>query len=180
MCVISCIPILGVGGPKKYAAVSTDYDAATASKTLDGMLVRRGLNEYEGSVWWPTARSYNVFTFRDDGTLELYRTFDVHGSATNATAMATYLDSIPAGKLVLVTTHDEPMLNRLTAALVTAMRRCGAGPLYTSSGWENRAAYILFGKAGIGADAGAEYYHGTSLWFTFSTLDQKYLNILQR
>lgn len=103
--------------------------------------------------------------------LALVRMFDVYGDPNNATAMANYLNPIAAGTLVIVSSWDEPDTNHTSNGLPAALERCGASATYAANTLTYRSAYLLIGKAGIGAGKGYEYYKGDASGATNSLID---------
>lgn len=177
MSVISC-SMLGANQPTgKYVVASLDYESSGINPTIDGMVIYRGLTDYDRN-YWAVSRSYGVHRFNPDGTHKETRSYDVHAAqiGPGADVMAAYLNTIPDGEIVLISTHDEPYQNHLYPALVTAMNRIGAGPLYSNS-IVNRSAYVLFGRAGVGYGGGVEYYDVNRLWYIFNVRDNNFSNI---
>jgi hypothetical protein len=121
-----------------------------------------GLYDEDGTVLKAALRSYNVSVYnRDTDSWDSHTTYDVFGDAANATAMASSLNALGSDKIVVICTNDEPQTNRLTNGLDTAMYRCGASkPIYGSSNFKYRGAYILVGIPGVGQGNGLEFYSG--------------------
>jgi hypothetical protein len=104
-----------------------------------------------------------------------YRSFDVFGPITNATAMTNYLNSLTSSVIVVIATYDEPStadnenppnerttINNVTT-FISAMQRCGAASNFGNpSNFFYRSAYVLVGTPGIGTGKGLERYAGSS------------------
>jgi hypothetical protein len=128
-----------------YAGVyirSTNSTASYVGTAGSGLYVKRAQLEY--------------------GTLvSKYRLTTTSARYLSASALAEDLNAQDSSRLVVVTTFDEPTLNRLTGGLDTAMYRCGASPaVFGSPNWFNRAAYVLIGIGGCGTGNGYESYAG--------------------
>lgn len=116
------------------------------------------------------ARSYTVVVLnRTTGAVVSKNRYDVYGAgaqvydgvARSATTMAADLNALTSASIVVVISSDEPMTNRLTGGLDTAMYRCGASrAVYGSPNFKSRAAYVLVGIPGVGEGGGAEAYQG--------------------
>ncbi|MET3436323.1 interleukin-like EMT inducer domain-containing protein [Sphingomonas sp. 1185] len=131
-----------------------------------------GIYRPDGSTAAFAGRSYTVAWFDLGGSdIAGHKRFDVFGggeqkyngpntSDNDAAAMARYIESIPGGRSVVVFTTDEPSTNRLTPSLLQAMQSIGAGIRYESPSFSFRAAYVLFGRTGIGRGNGREHYLG--------------------
>ena len=155
-----------------FRIVSTGLDAGSTYVTAAGSAygVSPGMYSYtqtdlsgtpiSTSLMGTIGRSYNVVTItRATGATTVYPIYDVFGSATNATALATFLNSLDSSVIVIVIGWDEPQQN-VNAALITAMKRCGASSIYPTFLFR-RSSYILVGIPGIGEDNGLERYNGT-------------------
>ena len=104
-------------------------------------------------------RSYNVVTItRATGETTVYPIYDVFGSVNNANSLATLLNSFDNTVIVIVYTFDEPKSN-VNAALITAMKRCGASSTFPTF-IQYRSAYILVGIPDVGEGNGLEKYRG--------------------
>jgi len=131
-----------------------------------------GIYRPDGSRAAFAGRSYTVAWFDLGGSdIADHKRFDVYGggeqkyngpnaSDNDAAAMARYIQSIPGGRSVVVFTTDEPASNRLTPSLLQAMQSIGAGIRYESSSFRSHAAYVLFGRTGVGRGNGKEHYLG--------------------
>jgi hypothetical protein len=123
---------------------------------------RRNLNgtPIATNVLGTMGRSYNVVTItRATGETTVYPKYDVFGSVTNATELATLLNSFDDTVIVIVYTFDEPKTN-VNADLITAMKRCGASSTYPTL-LAYRSAYVLVGIPDIGEGNGLEKYRGS-------------------
>ncbi|MBV1896962.1 MAG: Hint domain-containing protein [Rhodobacteraceae bacterium] len=58
-----------------------------------------------------TTRGYQIRVYDEDGNLTDYGQFDTYGDPANADAMGAFLDDIPNGSYVAISTHDEPHNN---------------------------------------------------------------------
>ena len=78
-----------------------------------------------------------------------------------AQELADDLNAATPDQLVVLTGHDEPKNNRLTAGLPEAIYRCGGSPaVFGSEAFKARAAYVLIGIPGCGQSNGYESYAG--------------------
>lgn len=91
----------------------------------------------------PTRRGINIAVLSSYGTLEHFKVFDTHLDATQAHAMAVFLQQVTVGTLVLVALQDEGSVN-VTAEAKTALEACGARQLNISF----RDSYALIGRKG--------------------------------
>lgn len=138
----------------RYRVISLGYVATVYP------VASRGLSR-NGDAPIASSRSYRVYVFYPDGSLRATANFDVCGSTVNATAMANYLNALPIGTLVLISTHDEPQTNRLATDLYNAMLRCGASAaVYGSAAFQYRSAYVLMGKVSGVAGSSYQWYSG--------------------
>ena len=137
------------------------YRVVAKGNSATGEPVNAGFYK-NGQLVAGTGRSYTVNTIdRSTGEHASTRTFDVYGSATNAQAMADYLNGLDATVIVMVQSHDEPQRYRLNNGLDVAMYRCGASrAVFGSSEFKSRSAYALIGIPGCGEGNGAEFYQG--------------------
>ena len=146
-----------------------ETDIPTGTTVTDFKLRSAGFkaaSQFSGVVGFTaTHRSYGVYTFSTTNTLLDFQAFDVFGGGEiggTAADMSAYLNAIPDGTTVIVTSHDEPQVNHLTSGLDVAMARVGAGSLFLTDGFiKYRSAYILIGKAGVGENGGREFYKGS-------------------
>jgi len=130
--------------PGMYSYTQTDLSGTPIATSLLGTI----------------GRSYNVVTItRATGATTVYPRFDVWGSVSNATALATLLNSLDSSVIVIVIGWDEPQQN-VNAALITAMKRCGASSTYPTFLFR-RSSYILVGIPGMGQNNGLQKYRGT-------------------
>lgn len=112
------------------------------------------------------ARSYHLARVRrSDGVVTFSRQYDVYGAGAiggfDAADLAADLDATGTDSLVVVFTYDDPLQNRLTGGLPSAMYRCGASrAVFGSPLFRSRGAYILIGIAGCGEGQGYESYQG--------------------
>lgn len=166
--------------PVAYVAVVAGLVAASQGP-LPADIYPFGVNDAAGLSISGANRSYTVTTFATNSSVAAVRHFDVYGdgerqlnpggpAANNGAAMRDYLNALPLGTGVVVTSFDEPQANRLTGGLQAAMERCGAGDLYASPNFKVRSAYMLMGYAGAGRAGGQEFYKGdvdsvNSSWF---------------
>ncbi|MCP8970052.1 interleukin-like EMT inducer domain-containing protein [Ectobacillus ponti] len=85
------------------------------------------------------------------------KSYDVYNSAEQATALANALNVLGSDKIVIITTYDEPMRNRLAGDLPKAIKRCGGSrAMFESDAFLYRCAYVLVGIPGIGEGNGME------------------------
>lgn len=117
-----------------------------------------GIQNPQSTVRQACGRSYGVVTFDANGNCGL-TTYDVFGSASEATSMTAALNALPYGTHVAVVTYDEPRGGK-TPDLISALVRCGATTA-TVSAIPYRGAYMLLGIAGIGEGGGTEYLAAT-------------------
>lgn len=162
------------------------FGNSVAAPNRNAGVIAPGGTPYGAGSSGGAARSYTVVVFQTNKNIvESIRAFDVYNngavqhnpggaSANNAEAMATWLNSIAANKTVIVYSADEPAGNHLNADLQTAMRRCGAGEVFASTMFF-QSAYILIGRAGIGAGNGMEYYAGNMNSDPAAFLDQSFM-----
>lgn len=117
---------------------------------------------YRG-VWYSGTRSYNVLVIdRATGNAVDYRQFDVFGSTAQAQALAAYLNSLDASKIVVVAAHDEPMANVKNSpyGVADALMRIGGSHNVLNYRMKYRGAYILVGIPDLGDGRGLERYVG--------------------
>lgn len=117
---------------------------------------------YRG-VWYSGTRSYNVLVIdRATGNAVDYRQFDVFGSTAQAQALAAYLNSLDASKIVVVASHDEPMNNVKNSpyGVADALMRIGGSHNVLNYRMKYRGAYILVGIPELGDGRGLERYVG--------------------
>lgn len=143
--------------PKNYIVRSAGAAAQSAGRAT-------GLFKATGErVSLVPSRSYRVYVKFNESDEWATSNFDIYGGGeAAANAMAAYLNGIGTGQVVVVSTIDEPSNGHLNAGLVAAMRRCGAGPLFTSPEFNIHGAYALVGRAGLGAGNGIEWLAGSS------------------
>lgn len=143
--------------PTTFSVISRGYDDASSAGVREA-----GLYDAVGNRLYGGNRAWNVVTFNADNTVKEYRSFDTWDSDNNSRAMAEYLSSLPRGTTVVCYTYDEPQNNRKSYGLEPALLDCGAGPAYLSNNFAYRAAYVLIGRKGVGANGGTEAY--SSSW----------------
>lgn len=104
-------------------------------------------------------RGFNVFQIRkSDHVLVDRRTYDLEAGgqggqpgASNATAMAQFLNTISSDYWVLVAMNDTAEKNRTLGGLPQAMYRIGASSrIFEGSAFYYRTAYNCFGSPGVG------------------------------
>jgi hypothetical protein len=146
-----------VGRPALFRVVSRGY-ADTQAPTAAGLY-----NGETGGVILGQAPMYTVIRLRrSDGVMTFGATYNTLANAGNALSMAIALDATGPDSVVVVYAHDEPSTNRLTPALLAAMKRCGASAgVYGSPQFKYRSAYILVGIGGCGEGNGYEAYSGS-------------------
>ena len=143
--------------PRTYIIRSAGLGASNTGK-LSGLF--NGKDERIGAV---PSRSYRVFVKQPNNDTWATQNFDIQGGGQTAiNAMVGYLNGIGTGQVVVVVTADEPEANRTNGNLITALRRVGAGPLYTSPDFVYRGAYALVGRAGLGPGNGLEWLAGSA------------------
>lgn len=159
------------GRPKQYRVVARG-SSDTSSPVLAGFY-----NGESGALLHGGTRSYSVVVInRSTGVEVSFNTYDVYGTGGAPAAMASALDALSSDKMVVVYSYDEPQTNRLSAALLAAMKRCGASSaVYGSPQLKFRSAYILVGIPGCGEGGGFEAYNGdvdnsTNAWCDVSFL----------
>ena len=123
-------------------------------------------------------RSYNVLVIDKATGATAFNRFDVFGYLSSATAMATYLNSLPSTVIVIIATYDEPAnTNSQTTGqyissttpidntgFIAAVRRCGASSYFGNpSQMFYRSAYVLVGTPGIGQGKGLEKFAGGNI-----------------
>lgn len=146
-----------VGRPKLYRIIARGYvdtqrpaEAAIYDGETGGVLVAPSL-------------TYTVVRIRrSDGVITYSSAFNLLSGGTSAAlSMATALNASGPDSIVVVFTYDEPQSGRLTPALLTAMKRCGASSgVFGSPEFRFRSAYILVGIPGCGEGQGHEAYQG--------------------
>ncbi len=118
-----------------------------------------GFFDKTGTLLFGGARSWNVVVLNStDGSVVSTTSYDVYGSATNATQMTNDLNALTTDKTVVVFTFDEPQTN--SAGIEAALINCGATSIMLS-GIQFRGAYILVGQPGVGEGGGIERYAGS-------------------
>jgi hypothetical protein len=118
----------------------------------------------DGTVYGEYHRSYTVVVFEQDANrVETVTGFDIYGNSTaggTRAQMVTHLNSIAAGKAIVIYTSDEPANFRYQVGLADAMALAGAGEVFFSPNFKVQAAYVLVSRARIGRGGGQEYYAG--------------------
>ena len=159
--------VTGTAKPDTYR-VSARGNGTTGTNLPTGF--QTGLWRGDGTgIKTTAARSYSVCWYDRSAKTWSSQSFDIYGSTTdyglgtgvNNTGyegMATYLNGIANGSPVVVYTHDEPRLNRLSGNLPAAMYRCGASRSTFGGNWFSQGAYILIGVAGAGEGNGIETF----------------------
>lgn len=151
----------------KAARTGADYTVVAAGNqawlggNVPGNL--RGLYDGAGAQITDYSRGYTVLQFGADNAYLTGAIFDTYGSAAAAQAMADYLNNIPSGRGVVITSFDEPFTNRMEGGLPAAIYRCGGGTMFESggpNGFFGNGAYMLLGYAGAGRGGGFEAYKG--------------------
>lgn len=143
-----------------------NFRVKAAGNGVPGALRDAGIFVANGGWATGAGRSYIVAYFAaTTNGIDGAEVFDVYGAGVSASGrganqMAAYLNAIPEGRTVIVYSYDEPLENRLTAGMVEAMERVGAGEAFFSPNFHRHAAYILVGRAGVGRGNGTEYYAG--------------------
>ncbi|MEZ5841019.1 MAG: LamG-like jellyroll fold domain-containing protein [Hyphomicrobiales bacterium] len=114
--------------------VSRGYDVAAG-----GSFINLNGTSYQ------TSRGYQIMVIDESGNLVARQQFDPYASAANATAMATFLDSIANGNYIAISTHDEPYTNVYdNPTLLAAMDRVGIDTTLIQS-MEFRGSYQFLG-----------------------------------
>jgi len=143
-------------GQMTVRAATAGMSGVPSLPTSPGLYVN---GQYVGGV----GRSYTLFKINRNTKAVTGQTFDVHGSAAQAGALASALNATANDHVVVVIGYDEPRDNRLSNGLAEAMVRCGASmAVYGSPNFKYRAAYILIGIPGAGEGNGTEAYRGSS------------------
>jgi hypothetical protein len=123
------------------------YSSSTAYNVSPGIYNYTNLNTTQVPLYnvipkGNFGRSYNVFIIDKATSTSSYRSFDVFGLYTNATAMANYLNSLPSTVLVVIATFDEPSktdsnINQKpitdNTEFISAMKNCGASNNFGNS-----------------------------------------------
>lgn len=131
------------------------------SSTVGGV----GFYTEDGTLLFPGVRSYTMVVINGtNGNVLSSQTYDVYGngantSGRNAATLAADLNALPADRVVVIFTYDEPLTNLNTSGLPAALKRCGASQV-TLNRFKARGAYILVGIPGIGEGGGVERYAG--------------------
>lgn len=161
-----------------YTVSSAGLGASLPPGFLHGLRDRSGaplVDPDNGSDSALLARSYTV-AYRPPASGWKVRHFDVNGGgalhypgnaatdyANSARGMEELLNSLGDGTVVVVTTYDEPLRNRLSGVLSAALYACGASPDVFGGErtiWYDRGAYVLIGVKGWAAGRGYERYAG--------------------
>ena len=119
------------------------------------------------------ARSYNIVTINKITGATTSVNYDVFGTHSAASAMASYLTGLSTNLIVIIATYDEPSTSQntvLQADFITSMKYIGASNSFGSAvgiGTPNgflywRNAYILVGSPGLGVGNGIEHRYGAS------------------
>lgn len=115
----------------------------------------------DGLKIFTTTRSYGLVVLDYNAQATFSSNYDVYGNAANAAALASKLNSLVDGTIIVISTHDEPQTNRLTNGLPAALYRCGASKaIFESANFKYRSAYLLVGVCGNGEASGFEKYAG--------------------
>jgi len=123
----------------------------------------------DGTILSGYGRSYAVVIFNPDGTVLSAKPFDVWGNGEvhgngGAAEMATYLNAIPLGTLVIIYSSDEPSGRRQTGGLQEAILRCGGTEAVfargNGTGFHGRSVYILIGRVSGKQGTAFEAYRG--------------------
>ena len=195
-------PVTYYNGPtiiRYYRIVSAGLNAVTSGGSATNFVtytsstaynVSPGIYNYTNALPTPVAlynvfpkggfvRSYNILTIDRISGATSYRSFDVFGLLTNATAMANYLNSLTTSVIVVIATYDEPSTTNNdpgftsqsidattpvnNTAFITAMKRCGAPSNFGNPvNFFYRSAYVLVGSPGIGTGNGLSRYAGAN------------------
>ena len=145
-----------IGRPKAFRVVSRGNNDTQAP-------IPAGLYDAEtGGLLVGAGPMYTVVRIRrSDAVITYSAVFDTYTSAGNATAMAVALNATGPDSIVVVMSFDDPQTNRLTPALLTAMKRCGASSaVYGSPEFKFRSAFAMVAYGGCGEGAGYEVYNG--------------------
>ena len=131
-----------------------------------------------GATVQTTGRSWGLTAInRDDGSVAFTKTYDIYGSAANATAMANDLATLDSTTIIVVNTYDEPAGNHTAGGLPAQLYRCGASPAVITGTWQYRSAYALVGICDMGVGTGIELYAGDSSSDPTAFIDMTVLNI---
>ncbi|XP_077982428.1 protein O-linked-mannose beta-1,2-N-acetylglucosaminyltransferase 1-like [Glandiceps talaboti] len=91
-------------------------------------------------------RGFNIVTVNSETKkLEKYRVFDTYESEEQSRKVGEFLESVPLGHLVIVTTYDEAS-QQLTYEATSALIDVGSGQIHLL---EYRDSYILIGQKGL-------------------------------
>jgi len=145
------------GRPKLFRVVSRGYVDTAAPIGI-------GLYNGETNTALNTAGApYQLAVIsRTTGSVTSVTSYNPLGvGLSEANRLATDLNALGSGQIVVIWTNDEPQTSRLLGNLPAAMKRCGASAaVFGSPAFAYRAAYVLIAIAGCGEGNGFESYQG--------------------
>lgn len=142
-----------------------NYRVASRGNSATSQPIAAGFYDVDsGTSLYGASRSYNMVKIsRSTGSVLSATSYDVFGGGTAAATLASDLNACTSAHIVVVYGYDEPLGNRLTGGLDTAMYRCGASRgVFGSPNFQFRSAYILIGVGNCGEGQGFEAYHGAA------------------
>ena len=140
-------------------ATSHAFTLRAASAGWTATVRERGV-WLNGSRVQETGPGYGlVVVDRITGAVVANQEFDVAGDASQADALADELHGYTMDHIVVVSTFDEPSVNRLGGGLPEALERCGASGGFRSD-LRYRGAYVLIGICDQGRGSGHEIIAG--------------------
>ena len=146
-----------------YLRDNVSYRAVSRGlRDTNGILQAGVYNSKTDTKLVATTDTYNLSKiFRETGKLVYNKNFNLSVDPNEAKKLAATLNATSDQYIVIITTFNDPKINRLDPLLIQAMYRCGASEeIFESTLFKIRSSYILVGIPGCGKGNGIEAYGG--------------------